>query len=93
MPPVSAQLSPTGAPVKSTHQPGLEPWQIRELQDDHRRGALVDDLAARYGVSRRTVYRYLEARVERVFVDGWTAWFALHNDKRSPQRLTPWEAA
>lgn len=70
----------------------LEPWQINILQDDHRRGVTVDVLADRYEVNRRTVYRYLNVRVERIYVDGWTAWFALRG-KRSPQRLTAWESA
>lgn len=69
----------------------LEPWQIRELQDAHKKGVTVDGLAARYNVSTRSVYRYLAVRVERIYVDGWTAWFALSD--KAPQRLTVWEAA
>ena len=79
--------------MRSADGKSLEPWQIRELLDDHRRGIKPDELAAAYGISKRTVYRYLDARVERIYVDGWTAWFALHSDKREPQRLTPWEVA
>lgn len=79
--------------MRSTHPPALAPFQIREMQDDHRRGLTIDGLAARYGVSRRSVYRYLNARIERVYVHGWTAWFALHGNNRAPQRLTEWEPA
>jgi len=79
--------------VKSLHPAALEPWQMKAIQDDKRRGMAVDDIADAYRVSRRTVYRCLSVRVERVYVDGWTAWFALGSSKRSPQRLTPWEAA
>jgi len=79
--------------MKSLHAPVLEPWQMRAIQDDKRRGLTIDALADRYRVSRRTIYRCLNVRVERVYVDGWTAWFALSGNKRQPQRLTPWEAA
>ena len=79
--------------MRSADGKSLEPWQIRELLDDHRRGIKPDELAAAYGISKRTVYRYLGGKVERIYVDGWTAWFALYSDKREPQRLTPWEAA
>jgi hypothetical protein len=71
----------------------LEPWQIREMQDEHRLGIGLETLALRHNISLRTVNRYINARVERVYVDGWTAWFALHSDERSPQRLTGWEPA
>lgn len=79
--------------MKSTHAKALEPWQIRALQDEHRLGTSCVTLADRYGVSVRTVFRYIHARVERVYVDGWTAWFALHGDDAKPQLLTPWEQA
>ena len=92
------QRLPSGHPsaTKMTRvQPSsvLEPWQIIELQDRHTQGVAVDALALRYGVGRRTVYRYLASRVERIYVDGWTAFFALGHDKRAPQRLTKWERA
>jgi transposase len=85
-------LAPEAAPVKEKQQAGLEPWQIQSLQDDKRKGLTVEGLAARYGVSIRTVYRYLDVRVERIYIDGWTAWFAL-GAKKAPQRLTVWEQA
>lgn len=71
----------------------MEPWQIKELQDEFRLGEHIDDLAYRYGISRRTVSRYLSVRIQRIYVDGWTAWFALSSEAKQPQRLTPWEKA
>lgn len=78
--------------MKEKPQAGLEPFQIKEIQDDTRRGMTVEALASRYGISTRTVRRYLNVRVERIYIDGWTAWFALRGT-RMPQRLTAWEEA
>jgi hypothetical protein len=85
------RMASEAAAMKSLHTPDLEPWQIRELQDDKRRGMTPDALADKYRVSRRTVYRFLAGRVERVYVDGWSAFFFL-SGKRAPQRLTTWDA-
>jgi transposase len=74
------------------YQITLEPAQIRHAQVDFINGVSVDAIAERYGVSRRTIYRFLSVRLERVRVEGWAAWFAL-SDKKAPQRLTTWEPA
>jgi predicted DNA-binding transcriptional regulator YafY len=79
--------------MKSSGPAALEPFEIRQLQDDGRRGISAEALAVRYGCSKRTIYRYLATRVERIFIDGWSAWFALRGDDKAPQRLTPWEQA
>lgn len=70
---------------------GLEPMQITELQDAKKRGASIDGLAERFGISRRSVYRYLRGRVVRTYLlDGWSAFF-FYDGERTPVRLTPWE--
>lgn len=74
-------------------QAALEPWQIRDIQDETRRGVTAEALAGRYGISVRSVKRYRRVRVERHYQDGWTAWFAYHGEQRPPQQLTKWEAA
>lgn len=89
MPLLPSRIPPA---MREHPQPGLEPFAIKCLQDEHRGGRKVDDLAFDYGISRRTVHRYLNGRVERIYVHGWTTWFFLADD-RAPQRLTPWEAA
>lgn len=70
----------------------LEPWQMKQVQRLHQQEVPVTDLAERYNVHRRTIYRCLAVKVERVYLAGWGAWFAL-SPKKAPQRLTPWEAA
>jgi hypothetical protein len=54
-------------------------------------GVAVPAIAEQFGVSRRTVYRYLREDVDyyTVPIDGWVATFA-QAEGRAPWRVTPW---
>jgi hypothetical protein len=52
----------------------------------------MDLIAEQYGVSKRTVYRYLEAGLLEYFdveLDGWSATFAV-SARRPPWRVSRW---
>lgn len=54
----------------------------------------MEAIAAAYGVSKRTVYRYLAAGVTEQVVEvaGWRATFAVRCGV-APWRVSPWERA
>lgn len=57
-------------------------------------GASMDLIAEQYGVSKRTVYRYLERGLEYFDVEmgGWVATFAV-SARRPPWRVSEWQRA
>lgn len=54
------------------------------------RGRYLRDLAERFGVTTRTIHRYLVGEVVRGEVAGYYAYFRVVPD-RAPQRVTVWE--
>lgn len=82
-PPANANLGPLRA--RSTDQ-------VAEMARLRRGGGSMDDIARIYGVSKRTVYRYLAAGdvVEySVEIGGWAASFEIRGGAR-PWRISPW---
>jgi DNA invertase Pin-like site-specific DNA recombinase len=69
----------------------LDPTEIEELRRRRREGWRVQHLARAYGVTSRTIYRYLSAPPPvQVTVEGWRAWFVLsHRDR--PLQVSAWE--
>jgi transposase len=69
----------------------LEPEQIVALVADVVGGASAEGVAERYGVSRRTVYRYCHiTSITRLHIEGWSAQFAIRPG-HPPRQLTSWE--
>lgn len=48
----------------------------------------MNRIGREYGISRRTVYRYMQSHTFEVVVDGWRAMFTV-TDKR-PRQSSPW---
>lgn len=65
--------------------------EITEMQWRRAEGWTIEQLANVYGVSTRTVQRYLaRSRPVRVVVGKWQAWFCTtYND--APRRIGEWE--
>ena len=83
--PADANLGPVRAKA---------PESVAAIRRYHAQGVPVPTLADAFGVSVRTVYRYLgdQSLVETVTVGGWTAEFGF-DDLHCPRRLTPWRRA
>jgi transposase len=66
------------------------PEAIDEMRRLHRGGASMDAVAEQFGVSKRTVYRYLNAaEYFDIEVAGWIATFAVSEGK-APWRVSAW---
>lgn len=66
------------------------PEAVAAMRKAHASGVHVDDIAAAYGVCRRTVYRYLlPATTRTIEVMGWFAEFELRHSE-FPVRVSPW---
>ena len=78
------------------HLPGnraMNLVEIEELQRARAAGATARQLADRFGVSVRTIYRWLDTEVVQVEVGGWAASFAIRpkGDQRpSPVQIDEW---
>jgi DNA invertase Pin-like site-specific DNA recombinase len=48
--------------VQFGKRPALTPSQIIELRDQRKQGILIKDLMGIYGLSKATIYRYLETK-------------------------------
>jgi DNA invertase Pin-like site-specific DNA recombinase len=68
------------------------PDTVLEIQRLAGGGASMALIAEQFGVSKRTVYRYLERGLEYfdVELDGWSATFAVC-DRRPPWRVSQWQ--
>lgn len=64
-----------------------------ELRRLARAGWKPDALALAYGVSKRTVYRYLDGEVREIRVGKWRALFQMARERGSvPVRIGLWES-
>lgn len=63
--------------------------QVAEIRRLRRQGVRVATIALRYGVTARTVYRYLKGVTLPVNVSGWRADFVVAPG-RIPRQVTPW---
>jgi transposase len=91
--PVTA-WGPNGAAHGPHHERALDAHDIARLSERRAAGWSIEALANTYGVSKRTVYRYAQARVHRVEVDGYEALFATgHRSSPWPVQLTRWRRA
>jgi DNA invertase Pin-like site-specific DNA recombinase len=63
----------------------LSASEIEHLKRAMAAGTPPGDLARELGVSKRTVYRWRQARIERVEASGWWAFFALRPDSTHPE--------
>jgi hypothetical protein len=79
----------------------LSEWELAEMIGRARdaskfsygqRGAAFRSIAADYGVSVRTVQRYLRTELKPVKVAGYRALFLIRQD-RAPTQVTTWERA
>lgn len=66
--------------------------EIEELRERRAAGWKVQALMNAYGVSRRTVYRWVSGDVVSVQIGGWVAGFHILPGQ-SPQRLSSWRVA
>jgi AcrR family transcriptional regulator len=80
--PLDANLGPIRA---------RRPDAVAEMARLRRGGVSMDVIAEQYGVSKRTVYRYLEPELSyfEIAVDGWVATFA-RRPRQAPFRVGPW---
>ena len=83
--PADANLGPVRA---------RRPESVEAMRAMHNAGVHVALIAEQFGVSVRTVYRYLDVDViySEVELDGWVAVFARARD-RAPWRVTAWSKA
>jgi len=71
----------------------LDPSETEELRQRRREGWRIEHLARAYGVSTRTIVRYLSATPPfRVHVENWQAWFVIGQGDR-PVQVSAWEPA
>lgn len=61
--------------------PALDDRDMQRLLDSLAAGVSVTTVAKVFGVSRRTVYRYREARLETVVVGGYPQTFLVYADR------------
>lgn len=68
-----------------------DPKAIAAMDNMRRGGASMTDVAAAFGVSKRTAYRYLAPDLVyvEIVVDGWAATFA-RRPRHAPWRVGPW---
>lgn len=69
------------------------PRQVAEMRRMRARGASMDDIAAAYGVSKRTVYRYLAAGVTEHVVGGADGARPSRSAGAVPWRVSRWGRA
>lgn len=72
----------------------LSATDIENLVRARRAGARVVDLAREYGVSRRTIYRWLHAEIRSCEIGGYRALFAIRRPEDSvregPVQVSEW---
>jgi DNA invertase Pin-like site-specific DNA recombinase len=68
------------------------PEAIDEMRRLRRAGTSCATIAEQFGVSVRTVYRYVESRIRYhdVVIDGWVATFA-RRPREAPWRVSDWK--
>lgn len=67
----------------------LTPEQQEKVRQHRAQGWSADAIANLYGISRRSVYRYLKGELVEVRVGDYTTTFLLESD-RNPRRAASW---
>jgi hypothetical protein len=87
-----AEFPPHQRPVR--HPRALSPGDQEELIERYDAGWSIDALMRCYGISRRTVYRYVAGEVVVVRIGGWEAAFQVNPREgrgEHPVRIGHWQ--